>query len=163
MIRTLAMAGGVAGALGLSQFPEFSQQYLQRLSGAVDELRVMAVAFDGSATLAGLSRDEALAEIGGSEFEEGLRGTLQERLGRYDRLASAEAELKDRTPLMRLAAPWHFSDTELVQATYQDYRPAVPVTTDGLICAGIGYVGGWAVISGLFALILLPFRRRRTA
>ena len=29
----------IAGAIALSQFPEFSQQYLQRLAGAVDELR----------------------------------------------------------------------------------------------------------------------------
>ena len=37
-MRAIAVAGGLAGAAGLSQFPEFSQQYVQRLGGAVDEL-----------------------------------------------------------------------------------------------------------------------------
>lgn len=36
--RVLALAGGLSGAVGLSQFPEFSQQYLQRLAGQVDAL-----------------------------------------------------------------------------------------------------------------------------
>ena len=52
------MAGGIAGAVALSQFPEFSQQYLQRLSGAVDELKAITVAFDLSARVAGLSRED---------------------------------------------------------------------------------------------------------
>jgi len=43
-MRILATAGGIAGAVALSQFPEFSQQYVQRLSGATDELRAVTVA-----------------------------------------------------------------------------------------------------------------------
>ena len=53
MIRTLTLAGALAGAVSLSQFPEFSQQYLQRLSGAVDELRGLVLAFDATAGAAG--------------------------------------------------------------------------------------------------------------
>ena len=36
ILRVLAVAAGLAGAGTLSQFPEFSQQYVQRLGGAVD-------------------------------------------------------------------------------------------------------------------------------
>ena len=61
MIRILAMAGGLAGAMALSQFPEFSQQYMQRMAGAVDELRGVVLAFDQSASQAGLTRAEAEA------------------------------------------------------------------------------------------------------
>ncbi|MBU0778826.1 MAG: DUF2937 family protein, partial [Alphaproteobacteria bacterium] len=35
MIRALALIGGLAGGAALSQYPEFSQQYLQRLAGQV--------------------------------------------------------------------------------------------------------------------------------
>ncbi|NRB05388.1 MAG: DUF2937 family protein, partial [Rhodobacteraceae bacterium] len=44
--RAIALAGGLAGGLSLSQFPEFSQQYLQRLGGAVDALAVVVTDFD---------------------------------------------------------------------------------------------------------------------
>ena len=63
-MRILALAGGIAGAVALSQFPEFSQQYVQRLSGAVDELRAVTFAFDTAAKVGGLSREEALGAIG---------------------------------------------------------------------------------------------------
>ena len=61
MIRLLAFIGGLGGAVSLSQFPEFSQQYLQRLAGAVDELQVIVETFDADAKGANLTRDEALA------------------------------------------------------------------------------------------------------
>ncbi|MHC0053884.1 DUF2937 family protein [Actibacterium sp. D379-3] len=151
ILRNLAFAGGLAGAVALSQFPEFSQQYLQRLSGAVDELRVVATAFDLSAKATGLSRDQALARIEGSEFEDTLRDTMTASLARYDRLQGDYDSLKDRTVLQRLARPWHFSDPELARRTWDDFKPAVPVTADGLICAGLGFAGGWLIVMGLFA------------
>lgn len=163
MIRMLCLLGALSGALGLSQFPEFSQQYLQRLSGSVNELRTVALAFDTSARGAGLSRQEALSQIGGNTFEDNLRATLASQLTRYDRLSTAEAQLRARTPMMRLTAPWHFADPELARATYGDFRPALPVTTDGLTCAAIGFGAGWLVVAGLISLLLMPFRRRRAA
>ncbi len=163
IVRAITLAGALSGAVGLSQFPEFSQQYLQRLSGAVDELRVMAVAFDLSATTAGLTRQEALAEIGGSAFQDDLRNTLSERLSRYDRLKSDYDGLSGASPLGRLARPWRFADPELSRRTWQEFRPAVPVTADGLICAGIGFGAGWLVLSLLFAGAGRVLRRRRIA
>ena len=38
IIRAITLAGGLAVGAGASQFPEFSQQYAQRLGGAVDAL-----------------------------------------------------------------------------------------------------------------------------
>ena len=43
MLKILSIVGAVAGAAGLSQFPEFSQQYLQRLAGKVDALGLVVV------------------------------------------------------------------------------------------------------------------------
>ena len=163
MIRSLALAGGIAGAVALSQFPEFSQQYMQRLSGAVNELRPVALAFDVSAKTAGLSRDEALARLEGSEFEEALRETMAGQLARYDRLSHDYAKLKGKAPLERLAEVWRFSDPDLARRTWQEYRPAVPATADGLICAGIGYGAGWLTVMALFAGLRRLFRRRRPA
>ena len=43
ILRTMALAAGLTGAATLSQFPEFSQQYTQRLGGAVDELSAIVM------------------------------------------------------------------------------------------------------------------------
>ncbi len=151
MLRTLALAGGFAGAMGLSQFPEFSQQYYQRLSGAVDELRVMTIGFDLSAKAAGLTRDQALGALGDNAFETNLRDTMATSLKRYDRLAGDQARLRDKTVMQRLASPWSFTDPDLIRRTWADFKPALPLTFDGLMSAAIGFALGWGVLRTLFA------------
>ncbi|SFP17416.1 DUF2937 family protein [Tranquillimonas alkanivorans] len=149
MIRTLALAGGLAGALGLSQFPEFSQQYLQRLSGALDELRGVVVAFDTTATAAGLTREEALSQVRGNAVTDELRETMATSIRRYERLSQDYDRLAQAGPLERLAQPWRFRDTTLVQRTADDFSPAVPVTPAGVVCAGLGFAAGWGLVAGL--------------
>lgn len=160
MIRSIAMAGGLAGAVALSQFPEFSQQYMQRLSGAVDELAVIVFAVDATAQGAGMTREEALAELSATEFQSGLRDTLAERIARYERLSADYEALNGTEPLARLAQLWRFSDPDLLSRTWAAYRPAVPVTADGLIAAGIGFGLGWLAVGGLLAGLGRLFRRR---
>ncbi|MGR3757879.1 MAG: DUF2937 family protein [Tranquillimonas sp.] len=161
MIRTLALAGGMAGALALSQFPEFSQQYLQRLSGALDELRPLVLSLDGVARVSGLDRAEALDRIGGNPVADEMRGRLSAAALRYDRLAADAETLRPAGPVERLALPWRFRDTDILRATLADFRPALPLTPAGLICAGIGFAGGWlAVALPLGALRRILFGRR---
>lgn len=159
MIKTLTMIGGLAGAVTLSQFPEFSQQYMQRLSGARTELKVITTGFDLAAKAAGYTRGEALEKMGGSDFQNDLRDQMQGNFDRYERLDAAYTSLKGSEPLMRLTKVWHFRDTDLVKRTWDDFRPAVPVTADGLLCAGIGFVAGWLLLSLVLGAFLRPFRR----
>lgn len=157
------MAGGIAGAVAFSQFPEFSQQYLQRLSGAVDELRLVTAAFDLTAQASGLSRDEALAQIGGSQFADDLRGNIASNISRFERLEADYRALAGVDPLSRLARFWHFRDVDLARRTWDDFRPAVPATVDGAIFAGIGFGLGWLSVFFLLGLLARPFRRRHFA
>lgn len=159
-MRILAMASGIAGAVALSQFPEYSQQYVQRLSGAVDELRAITLAFDTSAKVAGLSREEALRDLGGTSFGESFSQDLGKQIYRYDRLNADYQVLADAAPLQRLARFYRIRDAELAQRTWDDYQPAVPVTPEGFITAGIGFAIGWGLISTLTELL---FGRRRRA
>ena len=142
MIRTLAMIGGLAGAVVMSQFPEFTQQYMQRLSGARTELQVVTTGFELTAKAAGYTRDQ-----------------MRRNFTRYERLDSAYLALKGTEPMARLAKVWHFRDTDLAKRTWEDFRPAIPVTADGLLCAGIGFVGGWLLVSLILGAFLRPFRR----
>jgi hypothetical protein len=164
-MRVLALAGGLAGAVTLSQFPEFSQQYVQRLSGAVDELRTVTLVFDGAASAAGLTREEALREMqsGNSALVSDIGTGLGTRISRYERLNADYQALAPATPVMRLVNFWRFRDPELVERTWDQYQPAVPVTVDGEITAGIGFVAGWGLVVSALAALKRPFRRRRHA
>ena len=159
-MRILALAGGLAGAVACSQYPEFSQQYVQRLSGAVDELRTVTIAFDTTARFAGMSREEAFEAMGEGDFQTRLRDDMKTRIYRYERLNGDDQALAGAAPLQRLARVYRMRDPELIQRTWNDFQPAVPVTSEGLVSAGIGFAGGWGLVSLLLGLALRPFRRR---
>ena len=163
MLRALAVAGGVAGAAALSQFPEFSQQYLQRLAGQVDAMALLVAEFDATAAANGLTRDAALAELRGTPFLIDRRTDLERAFARHDRLAANLAALRAASPLERMAMPHRLADPETLRATWADFRPAVPVTADGGISALVGYFAGWLGASAVLGLLSAPFRRRRTA
>ena len=160
MLRILAVAGGVAGAATLSQFPEFSQQYLQRLAGQVDALSLVVAEFDATAAANGLTREAALQEVKGSAFLDDRREDLTRAFDRQTRLAGNLQALRAASPLERLTMPQRLADPDTLQATWADFRPAVPVTLDGGISALLGYLGGWLASAGLLSLLAAPFRRR---
>ena len=162
MWRVLAILGGVSGAVALSQFPEFSQQYLQRLAGKVDALTAVAVQFDATAAKNGMTREAGLAAMAGSPVLTDQQADMRATLARQAQLAGNLASLRDASPLVRLAMPQRFGDVETLRATYADFRPAIPATTEGAITAGVGYVGGWLLIGGLGALLSRLFSRRRS-
>ncbi len=160
MWRILAILGGVCGAVALSQFPEFSQQYLQRLAGKVDALTAVAVQFDATAARNNLTRDAALGAMTGAPVLTDQQTDMRATLALQAQLADNLATLRAATPLARLTMPQRLGDLDTLQATYADFRPAVPATTEGAITAGIGYAGGWAVIAALGRLLGLLVRRR---
>ncbi|WP_375175682.1 DUF2937 family protein [Pseudooceanicola sp.] len=166
--RTLTLIGGLAGAAGLSQFPEYSQQYTQRLAGAVDELTRVVDDFDRSATAEGLTRDEALSAMTGSGFVERRRADMIRTLARHEDLTADLNALKASGPFTRAYRITHFNDAEVARRALQDYQPALPLTFAGGSFAAIGAVLGMlavgvigSLLSMLFALLSAPFRRRR--
>ena len=161
MWRILAILGGVSGAVALSQFPEFSQQYLQRLAGKVDALSQIAVDFDATAAKNGRSREQALTQMTGTPLLVDQQADQRAVLARAAVLADNLATLRAANPLARLTMPQRFGDTETLAATYADFRPAIPATSDGAITAGIGYMAGWSGVALLWRIISFPFRSRR--
>jgi len=160
LTRILVFAGGLSGAVALSQFPEFSQQYVQRLAGQVDALARVEADFDRTATKAGLTREVALDELGTSGFSGQHAADLRATFARAEGLREDLALLRVAGVYERLVMPHRMADRALLQATWADFVPAVPVSLAGFLCAGIGYIAGWGLISGLLALLARPFRRR---
>jgi hypothetical protein len=162
MRRLIAGTGGLALAVILSQFPEYAQQYTQRLGGAVDELRVITEDFDRAAAEGGLDRAEALTRYNASndDFLAGRGSSMSATFQRYDMLSRTLVEIEGAGPVERLQALPAYLDTDIGRRTLENYRPAVPFTMEGILYAGFGFILGYLVMSGCVRFLALPFRRR---
>ena len=162
MRRLIAGTGGVVLAIALSQFPEYAQQYTQRLGGAVDELRVITEEFDRAAAEGGLDRQTALMRYSASndDFLAGRGNSMTATFQRYDMLSSTLARIDGAGPVERLQSLPAYLDTDIGRRTLENYKPAIPVTMEGVLYAGGGFILGYLVLSGLARLIGMPFRRR---
>lgn len=163
MRRTLGIIGGIALALVLSQFPEYAQQYTQRLGGAVDELRVITQEFETAASEAGLTREAALERYAaaGDDFVAGRGRSMGATIARYETLSRTLADIQGATGWDRFVNLPRYLDTDIGARTLDDFRPAVPVSIEGFAYALAGFALGYVVIAALVRLAVLPFRRRR--
>lgn len=142
MFRVVSICVGLFLGTAASQLPEFSQQYLQRLGGAVDELGVVTGDFDASAADQGLTRAAALAQMQGAGFSDLRRQDMERSFARYERLATDLAALRSAVPGVRPLLLWRMSDPQIARRAWADYAPAVPVTMAGLGYGGAGFVLG---------------------
>lgn len=159
ILRSIALAGGMVSAVATSQFPEYSQQYMQRLGGAVDALGEVVRDFDSSAAASDLSRAQALAQMQGTPFLERRGADMARSIARHDRLRGDLRTLQGQGPFMRAYNAARFTDREIAQAAWHAYQPAIPVTFAGLTFAGVGFVLGAMMLTLLLVLLRAPFRR----
>lgn len=132
----------VAGAVGLSQAPEFYQQYLQRLGGHLDEATRQLAKFEAVARESGITLAELIATTRAQTAEPvaKLGAVMAEAEQRVAELRVAAEALRNATLWER---PWVFIqkvDTEIAAATWEVFKPAVPVTAEGFVYAGAGMV-----------------------
>ena len=161
MIRVLCLLGGLAGAAGLSQYPAFSQQYVQRLGGQVDELSRQVKEFDATALQDGLGREEMLEAMALLPLTQNQEAMWRRTFARHVRLDANLAALRAASPLERMMMPHRMTDVATFQAAWSDFTPAVSLSTAGAAAAGTGFIGGWAAIGMILSLLTLPFRRNR--
>ncbi len=160
MIRTLALAAGLAGAGCLSQYPEFSQQYLQRLAGQVDALDVVVADFEASAMRSGLTRSQALAELIGTPFLTDRQADMRRTFRRHAVLSDNLATLRNASLLERITMPQRLADPTTFAAAWRDFRPAMPLTFAGVVTGAVGFALGWLALRAVWILLRAPFRNR---
>ena len=163
--RALALGAGLTGAAGVSQFPEYSQQYMQRLGGAVDELSRFMDEFDADAASLDLSREAALVDLAkGGEMGAARADTMVKTMERHARFSSDLDDMQCLGPFSRAKYAARFTDGELAGRVWENFKPAMPVTFEGAVFASIGFLGGLALFSALIWLLRLPFALfRRTS
>jgi hypothetical protein len=156
--RRLAVAIGLLFALIGAQGPEFSQQYRQRLGGALDELTRVVADFDADAARQAMTPVEAIARLEGNPdpLAQARGSAIEGDIARQGRLQSAYDEMRSAGTMKRLFAMALDFDPGIASQTLQNFEPAVPITAETLVFAGIALVIGW----GGTHLCAWPIRRR---
>ena len=165
MRRMIAGIGGLGLAVALSQFPEYAQQYTQRLGGAVDELRVITEDFDRAAAAGGLDRAEALGryEASNDDFLASRGGSMIATFRRYEQLSATLERIQNADAIERFQSLPAYLDTDIGRRTLENYKPAIPVTMEGILYAGGGFILGYLILSGLWRFLAMPFKKRYPA
>ncbi len=156
--RFLAMFAGGIGAVAASQAPEFAQQYAQRLGGAVDELKSVVEAFDRDAGKTGLSREDGLLRLerAGDQFLVTRGQSMRITTERFETLLSQKEAMTAPDVVTRVGAMVKQLDPAIARKAMEDFKPAVPLTLEGLFFALLGFLAG-AITTGILAL---PMGRR---
>jgi hypothetical protein len=139
---------GAGGGMGLSQAPAFTQAYLQRLGGHLDEAR---------RTLALVEQGVLVPELTAAERE-------QAAVGFADRVAELEAtyaSIADASPLMQPILMLRHGDSEIARRAWEAFTPAVPIDAPSLIWTGVGVVAALLVYELFKSPAALVKRRRR--
>lgn len=162
--RRMSFALALVFGLATSQAPEFAQQYFQRLGGAIDELSAEVAAFDADSRAAGLSRDQGVAHLRGSEDQmaRGRGERMAQASARLEHLRAQAEAMRGGAPLQQIRGMLADPDSRVVGGAYQDFRPALPLTADGAICAALGF-GGLLTALRLFARTSRPRARLEAA
>ena len=153
ILRTTAFAFGLFGGVVASQGPEFSQQYRQRIGGAIDELRMIVQRFEADAQANDETRESAIARLRANPDDLASRqgAAMQGNFERLARLERHQQAMVDAGPFVRMGLLVRDGDTDVMRAAYRDFEPAVPVTEEGLLSAATGFVvcwGGLLVLAG---------------
>jgi hypothetical protein len=143
-LRLFVTVVAILGGISASQFPEFSQQYRQRLGGGLDELRQVIADFDADAARNGLTRQEAMRSYGESaeRFFRDRGMSMQTVMSRLQRLETQREGLETAPPVAKPLVVLRSPDRRIVSRAWSDFEPAVPVTFSGLAWGALGLIAG---------------------
>jgi hypothetical protein len=90
--------------------------------------------------------------------------TIGDTILRYEKMSDALAVLQSSGPFTRAYNAIQFNDLDVARAAVDDFKPAVPVTFEGAVFTGVGFVGGWIAIALVLGILRrLIFGRRRAS
>jgi hypothetical protein len=116
---------GAGGGMGLSQAPAFTQAYLQRLGGHLDEAR---------RTLSMVERGEWLQRLGVDDRQQ----AAAEFSARVSELEQAYLAISQSPALLQPMVMLQHSERDIAQRAWEHFTPAIPVDGPSLVYTGIG-------------------------
>ena len=134
------------GAL-LSQFPEFYQQYLQRVGGQLDGIRLEITDLDQRAESVQKNRFEYIRRLleNNDPIVQNEGYNLARLLGKQIKLQRTFDDLNSSNPLWRSVRFAHHFNNDTAIPTLESFRPAVPITVEGAYYFSLGAFLGWFV------------------
>lgn len=139
---------GAGGGMGLSQAPAYTQAYLQRLGGHLDEAR---------RTLDLVERGVLVPELTEAEREQAVAGFAD----RVTELEATYSAIADASPFMQPILMLRHGDSEIARRAWEAFTPAVPIDAPSLIWTGLGVVLALAVYELCKSPAAVVRRRRR--
>jgi hypothetical protein len=148
--RILNGLAATLGAAGFAQFPAFFQQYLQRLGGMLDQARLDVARLLKDAQSQGQTLETYLEELRATGSS-AAAGTADRELDRVDTVKDLEAAYNTLTladPLERPTAFMVHFDPRVAEETMKAFQPAVPVTSEAMVYAGVGMLIALFLLAG---------------
>ena len=138
-------AFAVLGAFVFSQAPEFFQQYTQRLSGHVAELKHYVLEMEQMAALTGKALPQYLAKfLSSSDPDFASQGKLMEQMiNRYQDLQVSLTSMQEANAFTRPFAFFAHFQPDIAGAACMDFKPALALTAEGISYAVVGLVAGY--------------------
>lgn len=140
-----------AGAGAMAQFPAFYTQYLQHISGRLGQARADLAPVRQDAQQRGLEIAEYLerASREGGDLTATLVAGYRDAFESLTRLEQSYAALSAADPLTRPVALARHLHLEAARGTLADFAPALPLSAEGFVYAGVGLIAGlglaWAL------------------
>ncbi len=141
----------VLGAISFAQFPQFVQQYLQRLSGHLDEARRIVERYKLAAERAGMEFDPYIERFRADPdpviAEHGY--IMAEAVERYEFLSRAVEALTQSNMFTRPFVFLANLETDIAWQAWLIFQPGVPTTVEGALYALTGIAIGLIVYHAL--------------
>lgn len=154
---------GIAGALLLSQFPLFMQQYTHQLSGHVAELHRQVGAMREVALQGGKSLDAFILKfVANADPDIRAQGHLmQQMVHRWHQLSDGLASLLHAALWERPYLFFKYLDKGVVHDTWRTFEPGLPLTIEGACYAFAGLLVGTVLFKLIRSFMSALFSRIR--
>ncbi|MEL7486146.1 MAG: DUF2937 family protein [Pseudomonadota bacterium] len=152
--RLIAVLMGLAGAAAGSQGPGYTLQYMQNLTGRIDELRPIVEQYDADFDRYGYTRAAALEECATADgLLDALCDGAERVIRRFEALSAHYAELNAANSYARPLALARSFKRDIAESVMEEFQPAMPVTLEGAAYAGGGFALLWGGLSFIFGLV----------
>lgn len=151
----------VAGAFIFSQFPQFMQQYTQRLAGHVEALQKLLHQLRQIASFSHKTLEQYIQKFKDStdtDFSQ-QADFMQGILNRWQELNQALDHLTQSSIWLR---PYYFLkdlQTDIAKSTFASFQPGFNLSMEGLCYAGAGMIFGWALYQAISKCVVLGYSR----
>lgn len=160
--RLLALLLGLGGLVIGSQAPGFTLQYMQNLSGRIDELRLIVEKFDAITRDLSITREQYVEDLRAADREstDKTADVIEETYARYEKLTAHYERLNAASVFMRPVMLAQSFERDIAEVVQREFKPAMPVTADGFAYGAGGFGVLWLIGSIFFGLLGGVFGRR---